>query len=259
MKRTLLFSLILTILSCGKQAKDSNSSNAEVKEQKIIASKPISKHDELLLDSKFASKLATKEHQSIFNRRQQNQLGISNTVYQVYAYSDESGDHYLLLTDHMKTINAQNDTLYDNIYGMFVTKKNNQLKKRSTVDERIDEDWETSIGFWNQYSELSDLNNDGMVDPILVFGTKGQNGYKDGRVKIMAYYRGKRMSIKHQNSEIKDGRLTKINKNFYGLPIQIQKAVKEKMRNMVKNGHAVFLENWEKNMEDRAVRLESNS
>ncbi|MBQ0735617.1 M949_RS01915 family surface polysaccharide biosynthesis protein [Aquimarina celericrescens] len=257
MNKIILFIVLSTLISCGKQSKESkDAADQQATKQDTTPATPIDKYYPIPMDTKFASRLSKKESKSIFTRRRENQLGISNPVYQVYSYNDESGEYFLLLTDHMKAVNEEKDTLYDNIYAVYVTKKNNQFKKRSTVQDEIDNDWETSIGFWNKYSELSDLDNDGLVDPILVYGTRGQNAYKDGRVKIMVYYRGKRMSIKHQNSEIEDGRLTKINKNFYGLPTQIQEAVKEKMRQMVTNKHAIFSAEWEKKMANRAIRLE---
>ncbi len=254
MNRFLLLIVLFTLISCGKQSK--NNTDQQATKQDSIPVVPIQKHYPIPIDSQFVSRLSKKEIASIFTRRKQNQLGISNTVYQVYSYKDESGENYLVLTDHMKAINEEKDTLYDNIYALNITNKNNQLKKKSTVTDEIDKDWETSIGFWNRYSELSDLDNDGMVDPILVYGATGQNLYLDSRVKIMVYYRGKRVSIKHQNSEIDDGRLTKINKKFYALPMKVQEATKEKMRLMTKNGHAIFSKDWEKKMANKAVRLE---
>ncbi|GAA4274563.1 hypothetical protein GCM10022258_38590 [Aquimarina gracilis] len=247
----------MTLFSCGKQTKESEKdTNKEVTQLDNSPAKPIQKHYTIPFDSKLVTKLSKKEISSVFTRRKQNLLGISNTIYQVYSYNDESGLHYIVLTDHRKAITEEKDTLYDNIYALKILSKNNQLKKRSTVKDKIDKDWETSIGFWNKYSDLSDIDGDGLVDMILTYGTEGQNGYKDGRVKIMAYYMGKRVSVKHQNSEIGGGRLTKINKKLYGLPTQIQDAVKEKMRLMVQNKHAVFTKDWEEKMSEKSDRIE---
>ncbi len=254
MNKFILLIILLTLISCGKQSK--NNTDQQAGKHDSIPVVPIQKHYPIPLDSQFVSKLSKKEIVSIFTRRKQNQLGISNTIYQVYSYKDESGENYLVLTDHIKEINEKKDTLYDNVYALNLTNKNNQLKKKSTVKGEIDMDWETSIGFWNKYSELSDLNNDGVVDPILVYGATGQNMYADSRIKIMVYYQGKRVSIKHQNSEIDDGRLTKINKKFYYLPISIQEAVKEKMKLMTENRHALFSKDWENKMKNKAARLE---
>ncbi len=252
MTRFLFLLLLLAICACKQQVQESK----QVTKQEAIIATPIKKYDPIPMDSKIVSKLSKKEIASIFTRRKQNLLGISNDLYQAYSYKDESGDYYILLTDHRKAINEEKDTLYDNIYALNVTNKNNQLKKRSTVTGEIDNEWETSIGFWNQYSEISDIDNDGLVDLILVYGTTGQNMYKDGRVKILVYYNKKRVSIKHQNSDITGGRHTKINKKFYTFPLKIQDAVKEKMKLMAKNGHAIFSKGWEKEMENKATRLE---
>jgi hypothetical protein len=132
---------------------------------------------------------------------------------------------------------------------------NKQFKKKSTIKDLIDKEWETSIWFWNKYSELSDLDKDGIIDPILVYGTTGQDMYADGRVKIMIYHNRKRITIRHQNSEY-GGRLTKINKKFYELPAQIQQAVKEKMRLMASNKHATFAKDWEKKMENKVTDMD---
>ncbi|MHA7058007.1 M949_RS01915 family surface polysaccharide biosynthesis protein [Aquimarina sp. M1] len=255
MQKFLLYSAVLVIFSCGKQTKDSKE-NSQNNKSTIVNALPIQKHATMPMDTTLARKLSKKEMNSIFSNRRQIQLGISNTVYQAYSYTDDSNEFYLLLTDHKKDITKEKDTLYDNVYALYLINNNNQFKKRSTIKGEIDKDWETSIGFWNQYSEISDLDKDGIVDPILVYGTTGQNGYKDGRVRIMAYYKKKRVTIKHQNSEIADGRITKINKNFYKFPIQIQEAVKEKMRLMIQNGHALFVESWEKDMQNKSTRLE---
>ncbi len=257
MNRFILFTIFLIFISCNKQSKESkaNTDQHQAKEDSTPA-RPIKKYDPISINSKFVSKLSKKELASIFTRRKQNQLGISNTIYQAYSYKDKSGEYYLVLTDHMKTINEEKDTIYDNIYAVNASNINNQLKKRSTIKDKIDNDWETSIGFWNQYSEISDFDNDGLVDIILVYGATGQDLYTDGRIKILVYHTKKRVSIKHQNSAIEDGRITKININFYGLPSPIQEAVKEKIRLMTQNKHAFFAKDWEKEMKLKATRIE---
>ncbi|MDH7444252.1 M949_RS01915 family surface polysaccharide biosynthesis protein [Aquimarina sp. 2201CG14-23] len=259
MNRFLLSILFLTFFSCGKQTKEStkDADNQTAKPETVIAL-PIQRHATIPMDTALVRKLSNKELTSIFTTNRQIKLGISNKVYQAYTYKDTSSEYYLLLTDHNNIINEEKDTLYDNVYALNLTSKNYQFKKRSTIKGEIDEEWETSIGFWNQYSQLSDLDKDGSIDPIIVYGTTTQSMYEDGRVRIIAYYKKKRVTIKHQNSEIPDGRLTKINKNFYKFPVQIQEAVKEKMRLMTKNGHAVFAEGWEKSMDNKATRLENN-
>jgi len=226
MTRFLFLITLLAVFACKNQNQEPKTEQKkEVTEQEVIEAKPINKHESINIDSKFGGALTKKETASIFTRRRENQLGISNKVYQGYSYKDISGEYYLLLTDHIQEITTEKDTLYDNIYGVSVRKADNQYKKRSTIQDEIDKEWETSIGFWNQYSKISDFDNDGIADVILVYGTSG-------------------------------GRITKINKNFYALPTEIQNAAKETMKRMVKNGHAVFSKGWEVKMAKNATRLE---
>ncbi len=257
MHRLLLFISCLAFFSCGKQAKESKE-NSENNKETVIEALPIQRQATMILDTTLARKLSKEEMTSIFTDKRQIQLGISNQVYQAYTYKDESGEYYLLLTDYMKAVTDEKDTLYGNVYGLNLTKRNNQFKKRSTIKGEIDDAWETSIGFWNQYSQLTDIDNDGLVDPLIVYGTTTQSMYKDGKVRIIVYNKKKRVTIKHQNSEISDGRLTRIHKNFYNFPMQIQNTVIEKMKLMEKNGHAVFAEGWEDAMKNKATRLEKN-
>ncbi|MBW1294517.1 M949_RS01915 family surface polysaccharide biosynthesis protein [Aquimarina litoralis] len=257
MNKFLLVVTILFILSCGDKKKEADKDSPNTNATEAADALPIQKHISIPIDTFLVRKLSKKEMNTIFDDNRQIQLGISNDVYQVYAYNDKSGVYYLLLTDHRNGISEEKDTLYDNVYGMSVRVDKNKFKKRSTIKGEIDGDWESSIGFWNQYSQLFDFDGDGSVDPIIVYGTTTQNNYVDGRIRIIAYHNKSRITIKHQNSEIPDGRLTKINKKFYTFPKSIQEAVKETMRAMSKNGHAVFADDWEKSMENKAVRLEN--
>jgi len=259
MNKIILCIVLLSFFSCGKLTKESEESqnNSGIKEVKreVDVVLPIQKYASIPMDTTIGRKLSKKEMATIFTEPRQIELGISNKIYQVYSYKDTANEYFLVLTDHIGETTPEKDTLYDNVYALNLINKNYRLKKKSTVKGEIKDEWETSIGFWNQYCQLTDLNNDGIIDPILVYGTTGQNQYEDGRVRIMTYYNRRRVSIKHQNSEIEDGRMTKINKNLYTFPEEIQEAVKETMRQMIKNGHATFTKGWEKEMKKKATRL----
>lgn len=255
MNKFLLLVTILFFISCGNKKKEADKNSSKSDATAAANALPIEKYSSIAIDTFLVRKLPKKEMNAKFNTNRQIQLGISNELYQAYSYNDKSGVYYFLLTDHVKNVNEKKDTLYDNVYAMSVRVDNNKFKKRSTIKGEIDDQWETSIGFWNQYSQLFDYDGDGSVDPIIVYGTTTDNNYVDGRVRILAYHNKSRITIKHQNSEIADGRITKINKKLYTFPASIQEAVKETMRKMVKNGHAVFADDWEKSMENQAIRL----
>ncbi|GGX23385.1 M949_RS01915 family surface polysaccharide biosynthesis protein [Aquimarina muelleri] len=251
----LLFFIVLSLLSCQKQSKDlKKNSDKKIIKQDLAFEIVLKKQDTISFDSKFTHKLSDKETISAFSKKTKNKLGITYPISQAYLYKDKSGEHYLLLTEHT-LIDKKNDTIYDKIQAFNLNYANNIFKKRSTISDFIDKEWETSISFWNKYSELADIDNDGMTDLILVYGTTGQEMYTDGRVKIMIYHNRKRITIRHQNSNY-GGRLTNINKRFYELPLSIQQVIKEKMRLMVKNKHATFSQDWEKKMANKTTNIE---
>ncbi len=257
MKKILLFIAIIVVFSCKKQANESkNNTDQETVQEDIIVKVELNRQDTIAYDPAMARKLSDKELSSTFTRRKKGQLGIDYPIYQAYSYKDQLGEYYVLLTDHFSGTDEENDSLYNHIQAFKFSNKNGQFKKSSSIKDDIDKDWETSIEFWNTYSSISDLDEDGIVDLLLVYATKGQNGYVDGRVKIMLYHNKRRITIRHQNSDIKGGRLTKISSKFYMLSEKMQNIIKEKMKLMTKNGHAIFPEGWEGKMANSATRLE---
>lgn len=256
MNKLLFFIVIVSLFSCGKQTKDSNNNTEQqVTKEDSTPIVELKRLDSISFDPKMARRLSNKEIASTFTKRTKRRFDIASPIYQAYSYKDELGEYYLLLSERFKGIDEKNDTLYDQIKALNLSYRNKQFKKKSSIKDDIDKDWETSIGFWNKYSSLSDLDNDGQADLVLVYGTMGQDGYTDGRVKIIIYHNKRRVTIRHQNSNY-DGRLTKISKKFYTLPLQIQQSVKERMKLMMKNKHAVFFEDWEAKMETNAISID---
>jgi len=261
MNRFLFFTILLALFSCGKQSqkpKNDTEQQPIEKQEDPIVTVVLKKNDSISIDPELVRKLSKKEISSIFTNRTKRQLDIIDPIYQGYSYKDKDpvAEHYLVLTDHRLKTEKTDDTLYDEIRVFNLSYKKNKFKKRATIKDIIDKEWETSISFWNRYSEIADMDNDGLTDLILVYGTMGQDLYADGRVRIVTYHGKRRITIKHQNSDFGDGRVTKINSLFYLLPKSIQQKVKEKMKLMAKNGNAVFSKGWEKQMKKEAIRIE---
>ena len=255
MKRILLFILLFTLFSCQKK---SQKSKINTQEKTVVEDEPViinlERSDSIIFDPNTTQKLSEKEVNSIFTKRLKKQLGIEYPIYQAYAHKDSLGLQYLLLTDHYIQGKDKNDRTYNAIKAFQLYAKDKEFKKRSTLKDEIDKDWEVAISFWNEYSELADFDKDGYNDLILTYGTLGPDGYADGRIKIMIYHNRTRATIRHQNSEY-GGRLTKISSKFYMLPKSIQKAAIAKMK-LLEQNHATFPKGWEKKMSEKATRIE---
>src|SRR5688572_29031708 len=91
-------------------------------------------------------------------------------------------------------------------------------------------DNENSIWFWTKYIEFRDYDGDALADPIIAYGTSGINHTDDGRIIFIIYSKGRKIAIRHQNSDLDFGRETQVDRSFYDMPQSLQKTIKEKIR-----------------------------
>ena len=178
----------------------------------------------------------TKQHKIVFD------------VYRSYRYKDTLGEHYLVLTEH-SYVNQDDETNYDKIraYSFLVTKGTWTLEwqMKDFMNTKVEE---YSIWFWSRYIRLDDLDGDGVVDPILVYGTSGMNFFEDGRMKILIYKNNKKVAIRHQNSLSDFGRHTQVDEYFYKFEDTLQSYVKKIMKEMLSNDHVLFSHGWQESM-----------
>jgi len=134
----------------------------------------------------------------------------------------------LALAESIDSITQKKDTLHFNIQAVCYNDKSEKLWEMN--DHILDSEYETSIWFWTKFCDVKDLDGDGLVDPVIVYGSNGMNGRSDGRMKILIYYKGKKYAIRHQDSEMDEGRYTEIDASFYTLPQPIQKHIRSLMK-----------------------------
>lgn len=185
---------------------------------------------------------------------------INFPIFRAFTYKDKSGTYYVALSESSDTVNKAKDTVNYTIKAFnFKVDKGIALKKWEINDFKLPnvkgEEKESSIWFWTKYCEFKDIDGDGLIDPIVVYGTFGANGYDDGRLKILTYYKGQKVAIRHQNSVLDGGRKTQVDLTFYALPAQVQAHVKELMEKMVKNNHAIFPTNYAAKMGKKATQI----
>lgn len=171
------------------------------------------------------------------------QIGVEFPIFRVYPFEDKDGKQYLILTEKVTKGNIQDEnSLKRSIKAFNVSfEEDETVKVRWTITDYIDET-EKSIGFWTQYLNLKDLDNDGFVDPIVVYGTKSNygKGFEEGRVKIIIYHLGKKIAIRQQNSSLDDGRLTQVDQSFDALPLGIKKKVYDMIGILEDRGYSLF-------------------
>ncbi|RZL36636.1 MAG: hypothetical protein EOO96_06595 [Pedobacter sp.] len=185
---------------------------------------------------------------------------INFPIFRAYTYKDKSGTYYVALTESADSINTKKDTVNNKIKALaFKVDKGITLKKWEINDFKTPsvkgEEIESSIWFWTKYCSFNDIDGDGLVDPIVVYGTFGSNGYDDGRAKIILYIKGQKIAIRHQNGILDDERKTQVDLTFYALPKKIQDHVKQLMATMVEKNHAIFPSGYEGKMSKKATQI----
>jgi|SRR5215469_3948642 len=173
-------------------------------------------------------------------------LKINLPIFRVYKYADKSGEFVCVLTESDDSISNDKDTFSHSIKAVNLRIDNGKLNKVWELNDNIVKNWheENSIWFWTSYFDFKDFDNDGLIEPIIVYGTSAMNGYDDGRIKFIIYYKGKKIAIRHQNGILDDERETKIDDTFFSLPPKLKDNIKSKMALMEKQNKAIFTQTW---------------
>ncbi len=182
-------------------------------------------------------------------------FNIKLDIYKSYTYRDRLGKHYVVLCED--NLEDQNAVTKIKAYGFIL--KNKQLslewQMRDFYNPKLEE---SSISFWTRYMFLEDLDEDGVVEPIITYGTLGPNYYDDGRIKFLIYYKNKKVAIRHQNSTLDFMRNTQVDGAYYKLAVPIQKKVHAIMMDMTKNSHAIFPYGWQNAMKHHKKYFDEN-
>lgn len=214
-----------------------------------------------------SGELSSTQIDSVFPAAFKLKTGITFDVYKAFEYHDKAGDHFILMTEHTAT--TENDAFrkentevyhdsikaycFDRVGDSLVLKWS--LSDFCTTNEFSEEH---SISFWTKYFQLDDYDSDGIADPIIVYGSFGDNGTDDGRIRILTYYKGVKYAIRHQNGTLDYERNTKVDQAFYGLPASIQTRVRTIMRNITDNGHGIFPAGWTEAMNSKKTAFDEN-
>lgn len=195
---------------------------------------------------------------TIFTDSLNKQLGMPYPIRRVYKCIDKSGQFFIVLTESNDAITTNKDTLHYNIKAYnFRQEKNGHSKAWEMTDfitkHATSDEMENSIWFWTKYPEFADIDNDGLIDPIIIYGTSGINHTSDGRIKILIYYKGDKFAIRHQNGTLDFERNTKVDKAFYTLPLRLQDRVKLIMKKITDDGNAIFPHGWQTAMKNHEL------
>lgn len=197
---------------------------------------------------------------AIFTDNIVKQFNLQYPIRRVYSYHDQSGTYYLALCESIDEV-TKDDTLHHKIKAVNLKKDGNILVKTWELNDFMNSHdpvggQESSIWFWTKFCEIKDLDGDGNVDPLIVYGSSGINGYDDGRIKIIINYKGQKIAVRHQNSTLDEGRHIQIDAAFYTLPQPIQQRVRKLMQTLAEKDFALYPHEYESAMNKKKLLID---
>ena len=188
-------------------------------------------------DPSGATLLTDKQVQVLFPHETLKEIGVTFPIRKVYAFQDKLGKQYLIISENNSNPDKATSIKAFNV----LLKEKTPPQVLWTITDAID-DTEKAIWFYTRYISLTDLNNDGYIDPIVLYGTESQYGelYEENRLKFIIYYLGKKTAIRHQNSSLDDGRHTQIDRSYYKLPLALKKKIRSIVATLEEREHALF-------------------
>lgn len=127
-------------------------------------------------------------------------------IYKAFEYSDKGGTYELVLCENQKSI-SKNDTLNTKIQAICVVSDHGGFLEKWRINDLL-EDYipkETNIWFWTKYCIFKDIDGDGYIEPIVVYGTRTEND-EIRRVKIITIYKDKKYVIRAVECDLDDCR-----------------------------------------------------
>ncbi|MBB4803117.1 hypothetical protein HNP37_003192 [Flavobacterium nitrogenifigens] len=178
----------------------------------------LSFYSTLIFSQKSESRKLTK--QEIKDRELENVTDFP--IYKAFEFQDKGGVYELVLGENQKTI-SKKDTLNTKIQAICVMNDHGGFLEKWRINDLL-EDYnpkETNIWFWTKYCSTKDLDGDGYIDPIIVYGTRTE--YDEiRRVKIITVYKNKKYAIRAVECDLDDCRSFKKDQNWNMLPQKIK-------------------------------------
>lgn len=146
-------------------------------------------------------------------------------IYKAYEFEDKEGLHELLLCENQKSI-SKKDTLNTKIQAICVLNNQGNFSEKWQINDLLEiaEPKETTIWFWTKYCSTKDIDGDGYVDPILVYGTRNEDD-EIKRLKIITVYKNKKYAIRAVECDLDYCRSFKKDANWNLLPQKVKIAV----------------------------------
>jgi len=187
---------------------------------------------------------AQKNNNSILGKKQIIQRDLENLsdfpIYKAYEYEDKGGVYNLVLCENQKSI-SKKDTLNTKIQAICGINDHGGFLEKWRINDLLEntESKETNIWFWTKYCSVKDLDSDGYIEPIIVYGSRNEDD-EIRRVKIIIIYKNKKYVIRAVECILDDCRSFKKDPNWNLLPQKIKTYI-DKLAEKIRKDQGILL------------------
>lgn len=187
---------------------------------------------------------AQKINSNILDKKQiiERELGSLSDfpIYKAYEYKDKDGIYNLVLCENQKSI-SKKDTLNTKIQAICGMNDHGGFLEKWRINDLLEntEPKETNIWFWTKYCSVKDIDSDGYVEPIIVYGSRNEDD-EIRRVKIITIYKTKKYVIRAVECVLDDCRSFKKDTNWSLLPQKIKTYV-DKLVQKIRQDQGILL------------------
>ncbi|PJJ61212.1 M949_RS01915 family surface polysaccharide biosynthesis protein [Hymenobacter chitinivorans] len=181
------------------------------------------------------------------------ELSLAYPIFRVYKNTDKTGVSYCVLLESRDRLDEKKEPISSRIKAVTLRQNGRQLTKSWELNDFLaPEKEEQSIWFWTKFASFQDYDHDAVLDPILVYGTAAR-GADDGRIKVIIYYRGQKIALRHQAGDLDIQRNLQVDKAFYTLPAPLQAAVRQKLALLEQRELTILPHGWQQAMTKKAT------
>ena len=161
-------------------------------------------------------------------------------IYKAYEYEDKGGIYNLVLCENQKSI-SKKDTLNTKIQAICGMNDHGGFLEKWRINDLLEntDPKETNIWFWTKYCSTKDIDTDGYVEPIIVYGSRNEDD-EIRRVKIITVYKNKKYVIRAVECVLDDCRSFKKDTNWGLLPQKIKTYI-DKLVEKIRQDQGILL------------------
>jgi len=161
--------------------------------------------------------------------------GVEFPLFKRYCYTDKSGSYALLLGEKQDRPFPE-ELLSSAIQAALYKVGSDNLLTRQWAIRDFAGEQAVGVNFRTRLFEFTDIDGDGLVDPVLVyrFFEPEDDGHVNvdpfsGRAKIIAFHQGRKATIHAVTGQLDGQRRTTGNSGYFALPKTVQRHLVKKM------------------------------